>query len=88
MAHIFDSIANSFGVLAQLLTTNQFIESWIFWIFSDGFRIPMYAGISDYGISINVLVMVCIFLINSCFGFRYWIKKFLYQKQVNVMDIV
>lgn len=83
VAHIFDSVANAFTIMAQILALNRYLESWVFWILCDLFRIPMYAGISHFGVSINILIMIFVYIVNSCFGFRYWIKANKKQKIVN-----
>jgi HTH-type transcriptional repressor of NAD biosynthesis genes len=74
-----DAISNALNVVAQVLLIGRYWEQWILWITVDCMQIAMYTGIAGFGISLNIIVMWCLFLINALFGIKIWFLRW-YQK--------
>jgi HTH-type transcriptional repressor of NAD biosynthesis genes len=74
LARVLDSGTTSLSIIAQYLLINKYYESWIIWIIVDIFQIIMFSGINNF-ISVNIIIMTCIYLINAFYGLYLWKHK-------------
>lgn len=79
---MLDTVSNACNLIGQILLLHGYWEQWIFWVCVDCMQISMFAGISGFGININILIMWCLFLINALFGLVFWFKA-AYMKPKN-----
>lgn len=74
LARFLDSGTTSLSIIAQYLLINKYYENWIIWIIINIFQIIMFSGINNF-ISINIIIMSCIYLINAFYGLYLWKYK-------------
>lgn len=75
---ILDSASNALSAAAQILLILRYNEQWYFWLAVNIIQIIMFTGIAGYGIVINIVVMWCLFAINSLCGLYAWnIRQYL-----------
>jgi nicotinamide mononucleotide transporter len=75
LARVLDSGGTSLSIIAQYLLINKYYESWILWTVVNVFQIIMFSGINDF-ISLNIIIMTCIYQLNAFYGFYLWTRKF------------
>lgn len=71
---MLDTVSNTCNLIGQILLLHGYWEQWIFWVCVNCISISMWAGVNGFGININIVIMWCLFLINSLFGLTYWFK--------------
>jgi nicotinamide mononucleotide transporter len=85
--HILDALSNSLIVIGNILMILQVIEQWFFWFVLDVIVITMYSGIGSSP-DFNILVMACVYLLNSIYGFSLWLKNYMKQRNETIEQIM
>jgi nicotinamide mononucleotide transporter len=75
-ARVLDSGGTSLSIVAQYLLINKYYETWMIWIVVNIFQIIMFSGINDF-ISVNIIIMTCIYQLNAFYGLYLWRRKLL-----------
>jgi nicotinamide mononucleotide transporter len=78
--HILDAVSNSAIIMGNVLMLVQCIEQWPVWFLLDCIVITMYSGIGNEP-DFNILLMACVYLLNSLYGFALWFKIYMKQNQ-------
>ncbi|AGM25080.1 nicotinamide riboside transporter PnuC [Spiroplasma chrysopicola] len=81
LPHLFDSLANSFAIIACLLMFLRIKEQWILWIILNVLQFSMFSGLTSLIahqpviININILIQTIFFIGNSVIGLMAWNNK-------------
>ena len=73
LARSLDAITTSLSVCAQILLSFRYSEQWYFWIVINILQIAMFS--LPETLNINILIMWILFLLNSFYGLRMWLKS-------------
>lgn len=74
LPRIFDTLTNTFSIVAQLLMIKRYKEQWYLWIVINVLQISMYAGVNGWGLNIPMILMWGVFLVNAIYSLINWIK--------------